>query len=561
MVTNPLLCRYSLIGRKRNQLLQPPTLAYTLLLHALRHDSAGIRAGLHVPDFRRGQAMKKMLGIAIGLVGLLIGAVLIVPAFIDLGIFKRTYLPIIEEAIHRRVDVSEVRLTFIPTPSIRLSSLKISDSPAFPNNIFFTAQQLQLRLKLWPLVRGRFEVTEFVLEKPVINLLKKPDGTFNYADLADKEIPLARRPELKKRKSVPKLQEPPTLPFLVPNRMRIKDGQLNIETKGRKPVSIDGIDLSLQDFSSGQPFPYRAAFTYPGLKTVALQGLLTYQEDQAILKLKENQLKVQGLMLPLEGSISHLSTAPFVNLSVSSDSLDTKVFFQILSAFGLALRDTDFSGPMALRLTVSGPSNSLVTQIRGHFKDVRIERKRSIRGNLNGEVFIKLPFGGGSVSRRLQGDGKLIAKDGELTNVDLVKKVQRVTGLIGLSKEQGREVTTFKTLETDFTVEQGVADFKRIHMVNPQLEANGGGTMTLDQPKLNMAIDTALSPQVLARSGREKSAKFFKDGQGRVVVPLKITGPVENPAVNLDGEKLVQRGMTQPMEKGFGSLFKQLFRR
>jgi uncharacterized protein involved in outer membrane biogenesis len=514
-----------------------------------------------LPISLESRVMKKALGIAIGVLGLLVGAVLIVPAFIDLGIFKRSYLPIIEEAIHRRVDVSQVRLTFIPTPSIRLSNLKISDSPAFPDNTFFAAQQLELRLKLWPLVRGRFEVTEFVLEKPVINLLKKSDGTFNYADLADKEIPLASRPELKRKKSVPKAQEAPTLPFLVPTRMRIKDGQLNIETKGRKPVSIDGIDLSLQDFTGDQPFPYRAAFTYPGLKTVALEGLLTYQEDQAILKLTDNHLKVQGLVFPLEGSIRHLSTAPLVNLSVSSDSLDTNAFFQILSAFGLALRDTDFSGPMALRLTVSGPSNSLVTQIRGQFKDVRIERKRSVKGSLNGEVFIKLPFGGGSVSRRLQGDGKLIAKDGELTNVNLVKKVQRVTGLIGLSKEQGREVTTFKTLETDFIVEQGVADFKRIHMVNPQMEATGGGTMTLDQPRLNMAIDTAVSAQVLARSGKGKPPTFFKDGQGRLVVPLKITGPVDNPAVNLDGEKLVERGMAQSKEKGFGSFFKQLFRR
>ena len=505
--------------------------------------------------------MKKFVGIAIGVIGILIGAVLIVPAFIDLGIFKSTYLPLIEEAIHRRVDVSEVRLSFIPTPSIRLSNLKISDNPAFPDNTFFAAQQLQLRLKLWPLIQGRFEVIEFVLEKPVINLLKKPDGTFNYADLADKKIPVGQTSEVKRKKSGFKPPETSTLPFILPNRMRIKDGQLNIETKGRKPVSIDSIDMSLQDFTGGQPFPYRAAFSYPGLKTVVLEGLLTYQEDQSILNLKDNHLKIQDLVLPVEGSINRLSTAPYVNLSASGDSVEAKKFFQILSAFGLTFTDTDFSGPMSVRLTVSGPSSSLITQVRGQFKDVRIERKRGGKGNLNGEVFVKLPLGSGSVSRRLQGDGKLIARDGELTNVNLLKKVQRVTGVIGLSKVQSREVTTFKTLETDFVFEQGVADFKRIHMVNPEIEANGGGTMTLEQPRLNMAIDTVVSPQILARSGSGKTARLLKDGQGRIVVPLKITGPIENPTINLDGEKLAQRGMSQPTEKGFGSLFKQLFRR
>jgi hypothetical protein len=505
--------------------------------------------------------VKKFLGIGIGVIGLLIGALLVVPAFVDLGIFKRTYLPIIEEAIRRRVDVSEVRLTLIPTPSIRLSNLRVSDSPAFPDNIFFATQQLQLRLKLWPLLRGRFEVTEFVLEKPVINLLKKPDGTFNYADLADKEIPLAKKSAGKKKKSPAKLQETPTLPFVVPSRMRIKDGQLNVETKGQKPVVINGIDLSVRDLTGDEPFPYRASFSYPGLKTVALEGLLSYQEEQSTLKLKENHLKVQDLVLPVEGTISHLSTAPFVNLSLSSDSLDAKAIFQILSVLGLAPRDTEISGPMGLQITVSGPSNSLVTQVRGQFKGVRVDGKRALKGNLNGEVFVKLRLGGVSATRRLQGDGKLVAKDGELTNVNLIKKVQRVTGLIGLSKEQGREVTTFKTLETDFVVGEGVADFKRIYMVNPEMEVHGNGTMTLEHPTLNVGIETTISPQVAGRAGKEKPMAVFKDSQGRIVVPLKITGPVENPAVNLDGEKLAQKGMTQSMEKGVGSFFKQLFRR
>ena len=505
--------------------------------------------------------MKKSVGIGIGVVGLLIGTVLIVPAFVDLSIFKRTYLPIIEEAIHRRIDVSEVRLSLIPRPSIRLSNLRVSDSPAFPDNIFFATQQLQLRLKPWPLLRGRFEVTEFVLEKPVINLLKKPDGTFNYADLADKEIPLAKRSDGKKKKSAPKFQETLTLPFVVPSRMRIRDGQLNLETKGQKPVKINGINLSVQDFAGDQPFPYQVSFSYPGLKTIALEGSLSYREEQATLKLKGNHLKVQDLVLPVEGNVTHLSTVPFVNLSLSSDSLDAKTIFHILSAFGLAPRDTEISGPMGLRMTVTGPSNSLVTQVRGRFKDVRVAGKRSLKGKLNGEVFLKLPLGSGSAVRRLQGDGKLVAKDGELTNVDLIKKVQRVTGLIGLSKQQGREATTFKTLETDFIVGDGIADFKRIYMVNPEMEVNGGGTMTLDQPMLNMAVETTLSAQGLARTVRGRTAAFFKDGQGRLVVPLKITGPADNPTVNLDGEKLAQKGITPSTEKGIGSLFKQLFRR
>src|SRR5207253_1452299 len=161
------------------------------------------------------------------------------------------------------------------------------------------------------------------------------------------------------------------------------------------------------------------------------------------------------------------------NLSLASDPVDAKSVFQVLSVFGLAPRDTEISGPMGLHMTVTGPSNNLATQIRGLFKDVKVNGKRALKGNLSGEVCIKLP--------------------------------------------------------------------------------NGGGTMTLNQPTLDMAIETALSGLALSRAGRGRTATFFKDSQGRIVVPLKITGPLENPSVNLDSEKLLKRGMGENTEKGLGS--------
>jgi hypothetical protein len=84
--------------------------------------------------------------------------------------------------------------------------------------------------------------------------------------------------------------------------------------------------------------------------------------------------------------------------------------------------------------------------------------------------------------------------------------------------------------------------------------------MTIDQPTLDMEIRTALAPQASTRAGHARATSFFKDSQGRVVVPLKITGPVENPAVNLQAEKLVEHGIPANAGKGFSSFFKGLFR-
>jgi hypothetical protein len=350
------------------------------------------------------------------------------------------------------------------------------------------------------------------------------------------------------------------VPIIIPGRMTIRDGELMINGRGQVPTIVRGIDLSLQEFSVDHPFPFHASFEYPGLKTVSLRGEIDYQETKSLVHLKKNRLTIHNLDLPLQGTVSNLATTPRFNLNLTGDNVDAKPIFQILSVFGLAPRDTEVSGPMGLSIDLSGPANNLTTQVRGMFKDVKVHGKRALKGTLTGEVLIRLPLGVGAVTRRLDGSGKLTARDGELTNVDLIEKIQRVTGMIGLSKEQRREATTFQRMEANFILGGGYAEFTRLYLVNPQLEVTGDGTMTLEQPTLDMVVSTVLSPQASVRAGRGRTATFLKDDRGRVVVPLKVTGPVEKPSVNLNVGKLSETAIPRSVEKGFGSFIQQLFR-
>jgi AsmA protein len=504
--------------------------------------------------------IKRAVWIALGVIFTLIATLVVAPYFIDLGLFKSTYLPRLEEALNRRLDVGEVRLSLIPAPSIRLSNLKVFDGPANPNNAFFAAKQVQLRLRLWPLVHGRFEVSELVLDRPVFNLLKEPDGTFNYSDLVRKKSAAAGRRELRRRTEGPRAVKTGAAPLLIPGNLRVHDGALNILSKGQTPVHINGIELSLRDFSGNAPFPFRASFNYPGLKTVSWEGEINYQEDKAFVDLKNNRVKIQDVTLPVQGSISNLSGTPRINLSSNTEKVNAKTVFEILSVFSLAPRDTEISGPMGLSMNVAGPSTGFMTQVRGRFNDVKVYGKRALKGSLSGEVLIKLPLGSGPVSQRLLGNGKLTARDGELTNVDLIKKIERVTGMIGLSKDERHQATTFKTLEGDFVIGGGRAEFTRLYLVNPQMEVTGNGSMTIEHPTFNLAISTALAPQASARAGRGRMTNFFKDKQGRIVVPLQVTGPVESPSVNVNAAKLAESGLPQNVEQGFSSFFKRLFR-
>src|SRR5262249_31952704 len=198
MLTNPLLCRYHNQAEKSEPVCGSPE-------RAIRPSSRRIHG--------RVRGMKKIIWIGGIVFTGLVAAGLVVPHFIDLGIFKGSYLPLLEEILHPRIDVGQGRLSLCPTPSILPFNPQISYKPPYPGHTLSASEQLQLRLKFWPLLQGRFEVTEFVLEKPVVNLLKRPDGTFNYADLADKKGALDRARETKKRGYASKSQEAAVMPL------------------------------------------------------------------------------------------------------------------------------------------------------------------------------------------------------------------------------------------------------------------------------------------------------------------------------------------------------------
>ena len=308
--------------------------------------------------------MKKALIAGATVLALVIAAVISLPMFVDLGRFKGIYLPFIEETLQRRVDLDEVRLSLVPRPSIRLSNLNISANSTSPAESFFTAQEVQLRLKLWPLLSGRFEITEFVLDKPVFTLQKASKRSASSSVLADKQIPANSRAESNKLAPKPKQPDSAAIALTIPRRLRIKDGQLNIITAEPTPVRIHGIELFMEEFSSEGPFPYRATFNYPGLKTVTLAGQLDYQDVETKLVLNDNHLTVRNLTLPLQGSISNLATGPRFNLVLADENVDAGTVMQILAVFGLAPAEIDISGPMSLRIGVSGPASNLMTQIQ-----------------------------------------------------------------------------------------------------------------------------------------------------------------------------------------------------
>jgi AsmA protein len=98
-----------------------------------------------------------MVAVAIVLVFLVL-IILLLPFLLDLNRYRDSYLPILEQVLHRNVEVEDVRLTLFPTLGVQLRDVVIADDLAFSSKPFLTVPSVQVAVKWGPLLQRRIQV-------------------------------------------------------------------------------------------------------------------------------------------------------------------------------------------------------------------------------------------------------------------------------------------------------------------------------------------------------------------------------------------------------------------
>ncbi len=127
--------------------------------------------------------MKKiLLGMGALLVLLVVLAILL-PFIIDLNKYQDRYRPLIEDALNRKVSLTDMRLTILPRLGVRIAGFTVMDDSAFSAGAFASLTALDVGVKLLPLLTGRVEVEEITLQDPVITVIKNRQGVLNVSTL------------------------------------------------------------------------------------------------------------------------------------------------------------------------------------------------------------------------------------------------------------------------------------------------------------------------------------------------------------------------------------------
>lgn len=123
------------------------------------------------------------------LAGLIIGAALLVPMFVDVG----KYLPDIEGMVTRQTGRSfsmgdDIKLSLFPWAGIRLSDLTLGNPEGFEEKPMITVKRFEARVKVLPLLSKHIQVEKFIVESPSIALVRNKAGLGNWENIGPSDI-------------------------------------------------------------------------------------------------------------------------------------------------------------------------------------------------------------------------------------------------------------------------------------------------------------------------------------------------------------------------------------
>ncbi|MDH5194738.1 MAG: AsmA family protein [Nitrospira sp.] len=527
--------------------------------------------------------MKIAIGLLV-LVVLLVGGVLALPFLVDLNKYQDQYKPLIEEALNRKVQLQDIRLTVWPRVGARVAGFSVLDDPAFSSGSFASLSSLDVGVKLMPLLSGKVEVEEITLHSPVITVIKNKNGVLNASTIGRKGVPVPEKPS---RAPIPSTEGPlKLLALLAVDRVSVDGGKLtyrDLSAAAPTEYVLQDLELLLRDVRLGQtPNLHFGTVVQPFNMPVKLDGTFGPLKEAIEIDTINFKLAVGKTDFTITGNAAGNDatvniSSPVINtanlpislpLNKPVDIKDLKITAEVkgqeakLTALSFRLFDGEvkgqgkmiagaevppFKGSVALQGLQLGPALNAVADT-----PVSISGTAGAVLSLQGKGF-SMP----DLTKALEGTGHLAVKDGKIEGVNILQEVADALKVAGISVGEAK-ATAFSAIETDLAIKQGVINVQRLLMDSHDFQATGGGTIGVDH-RLNLIVNLNLSQDVSQKIAAVSPVVNIAMKEGRLSLPLTITGTAQAPSYGVDVKGLtgkVQEQVKKKVEEAVGGLLK-----
>ena len=527
--------------------------------------------------------MKILVGVFVVLV-LLGGLALSLPFLVDLNKYQDQYKPVIEEALNRKIQLQDIRLTVWPRIGARVSGFSVLDDPAFSSGPFASLSSLDVGVKLMPLLSRSVEVEEITLHNPVITVIKNKNGVLNAATIGRKGVPVPEKPS---RAPIPSPEGPlKILALLAVDRVSIDGGKLTYrDLSAANPVDyvVQDLEFLLREVRLGQtPHLHVAALVQPFKVPMTLDGtfgpLKESMDIDAInfqLAIGKTDFTITGsaagndATLNISSSVINTANLPLplplkqpVELKDFTIVADVKGQEAKLTALAFQLFDGQVKGQGKMIAGSEVPPFKGAVTIQGLQLGPALaavaETPLSVSGTAGADLSLQgRGFSMPDLTKALEGSGHVAIKDGKIEGVNILQEVVAALNVVGMTLGEAK-ATAFSTIETDLMIKQGMINVQRLLMDSHDFQATGGGTIGFDQ-RLNLLVNLNLSQEVSQKLAGASPVVRVALKDGRLSLPLTVTGTAHAPSYGVDMKGLtgkVQEQVKKKVEEAVDGLLK-----
>ena len=341
--------------------------------------------------------MRKLVIAVVAVVVLFVLAMLLLPHIIDVNQYRGEIQAQLQNRLHRPVQFGAMSLAVFPV-RVRVQDVNIGEDPRFQSALpFAQVGEMDISVKLLPLLAKSIEIHSLTLKHPRIELIKDAAGVWNFSSLGQ----AAATPAPPSQAAPPAPAKAPAQQAAAPansggsfslDELKLTDGQVAVtDLQKRQPRAVyDHIDLTVDDFAPDKRFSIDLTAHVPGrgAETLSLAGKAGPLNQAQVLstpfdgKLKLNEVSLAGAhkflnTAALEGTDAMISGS--TDLVNSAGRMSAKGSLKINDA---VVHNVQVGYPITADFDVADDLNTDVMQIKQG--DVKLgSTPLSVSGSLN----------------------------------------------------------------------------------------------------------------------------------------------------------------------------------
>ncbi len=207
---------------------------------------------------KKGSGLKWLIIAGASLAAALIFAVILVPNFMDIEKYKPAIEKKASQIMGRPVHIDgKLSFKIFPWVGVSFSNLYIDNPPGFTKRKFISVKDFKIKLRLKPLLSKDIQISDLIINNPVINLEKNKSGAANWDGIIK---------DKKKKEKKHKTEKAPGIKNFNLAKFVISGGELLwIDAQKGEKREIKDFELKMENVSFDKTIPVSFSAKIDGL--------------------------------------------------------------------------------------------------------------------------------------------------------------------------------------------------------------------------------------------------------------------------------------------------------